>query len=347
MSADTGTSTGAGAAQTELKPARLETLSVGLVGARGYVGVELLEIIGSHPLLDLAYASSRLFEGAPISEHAKVSFGGRKFEHLTPENVVERNADIVILALPDAAATPFIDAIGSTKNAPRVIVDLSADNRFTDDWVYGLPEHNAEALRGATRISNPGCYATAAQLALRPLLPLLAETPHCFGVSGYSGAGKKRSDRNDHRALANGVFPYKLVNHTHEREIARHLDASVRFSPHVAPFFRGITLTVQARLSEITSAEALSELYIAAYHDHPLVEITGEDTPRVQEIVGRDGAEIGGFSVNPERPDEVAVVCTIDNLRKGAASQAVQNINLALGVDELTGLSTGSEEDGV
>lgn len=92
----------------------------------------------------------------------------------------------------------------------------------------------------------------------------------------------------------------------------------------------------------------MSDLYIAAYHRSPLIEITGEDTPRVQEIVGRDGAEIGGFSVNPDRPDEIAVVCTIDNLRKGAASQAIQNINLALGYDELTGLSAGDDtEDGV
>ncbi len=351
MSAETGTTTKASGVQAEMKPKKLETLRVGLVGARGYVGVELLEIIGSHPLLDLAYASSRLFEGAPISEHAKVSFGGMKFEHLTPESVVERNADIVVLALPDAAATAFAESLEASGNAPRVMVDLSADYRFTDTWTYGLPEHNAEALRGATRISNPGCYATAAQLAVRPLLPLLAEAPHCFGVSGYSGAGKKRSDRNDHRALANGVLPYKLVNHTHEREIARHLGLAggpgIRFSPHVAPFFRGITMTVQARLTENTSVEALADRYIAAYHHCPLIEITGEDTPRVQEIVGRDGAEIGGFAVNPDRPDEIAVVCTIDNLRKGAASQAIQNINLALGYDELTGLSTGHEEDGV
>ena len=333
--------------RAEPKPAKLETLSVGLVGARGYVGVELLEIIGSHPLLDLAYASSRLFEGAPIAEHAKVSFGGRKFELLTPENVVERHADIVILALPDSAATPFVEAIEASGNKPRLIVDLSSDYRFTDAWTYGLAEHNYEGLKGATRISNPGCYATAAQLTRRPLLPLLAETPHCFGVSGYSGAGKKRSDRNNHRALANGILPYKMVNHTHEREIARHLGAAVRFSPHVAPFFRGISMTVQARLSEAVSVESLADRYIAAYQRSPLIEITGEDTPRVQEIVGRDGAEIGGFSVNPDRPDEIAVVCTIDNLRKGAASQAIQNINLALGYDELTGLSTGHEEDGV
>ncbi|MBZ0171864.1 MAG: N-acetyl-gamma-glutamyl-phosphate reductase [Phycisphaerales bacterium] len=326
-------------------PPALETLTVGLVGARGYVGVELLELIGSHPLLDLAYASSRLFEGAAIAEHAKVSFGGKRFEHLTPEDVVERAADIVILALPVGAAVPFVEHLESCDAPPRLIVDLSADERFDDAWTYGLAEHNRDAIAGATRISNPGCYATAAQLALRPLIPLLAETPHCFGVSGYSGAGKKRSDRNDHRALTNGVLPYKLVNHTHEREIARHLGAPVRFSPHVAPYFRGITMTVQARLAAPTSPEALTAIFDDAYAGDLFVEITGETVPRVQDCVGRDGAHIGGFSVNPDRPDEIALVCTLDNLRKGAASQAIQNINIARGLSEQMGLTVPCGED--
>lgn len=326
----------------------LETLTVGLVGARGYVGVELLEIIGSHPLLDLAYASSRLFEGAAIAEHAKVSFGGKRFEHLTPVNVVDRAADIVVLALPDGTSVPFVEHLEATDTPPRLIVDLSADYRFDDAWAYGLAEHNRDALAGARRISNPGCYATAAQLALRPLLPLLAETPHCFGVSGYSGAGKKRSDRNDHRALTNGVLPYKLVNHTHEREIARHLGLcdglGIRFSPHVAPYFRGITMTVQAKLKAPTSADAMTAIFEDAYASDLFVEITGETVPRVQDCVGRDGAFIGGFSVNPDRPDEIALVCTLDNLRKGAASQAIQNINIARGLSEQTGLTVPGDE---
>ncbi len=317
----------------------LETMTVGLVGARGYVGVELLEMIGAHPLLDLTYASSRLFEGAAIAEHAKVSFGGKRFEHLTPEDVARRNADIVILALPDGAATPFVEQIEASPNPPSLIVDMSADERFDDAWTYGLSEHNRDAIARATRISNPGCYATAAQLALRPLLPLLAGAPHCFGVSGYSGAGKKRSPRNDHRALNNGVLPYTLVDHTHEREIARHLGRGVRFSPHVAPFFRGITMTVQAELVEPISVGGLSSVYEDAYAGEPFIELTGDEVPRVQDIVGRDGAAIGGLSVNPDRPTEVAAVCTIDNLRKGAASQAIQNINIARGLSEQTGLT--------
>lgn len=325
----------------------IATQRVGLIGARGYVGIELLEIIESHPLLDLAYASSRSLASEPIAKHARASFNGSKFEHLEPEEIVQREADIVIMALPDGAADPFLDAFETAPASPRVRLDLSSDHRFDHGWTYGLTEINREAIREATRISNPGCYATAAQLALRPLVPLLAQTPHCFGVSGYSGAGTKRTSRNDHRALSNGVLPYKLVNHTHEREIAHQLGMAVRFSPHVAPYFRGIVLTVQATLRQRSGIDELRELYESAYAGCDLVEVIGESMPRVQDIVGRDGAVIGGISVNPLRPEEIAVVCTIDNLRKGAASQAIQNINLALGFDELMGLTTGHEGDGV
>ena len=322
------------------------TKRVGLVGARGYVGIELLEIIESHPLLDLAYASSRSFEGEPIAKHARVSFNGKKFEQIDPAEIVDRDADIVILALPDAAAAPFLAAFEAAGSHPELMLDLSSDHRFNDSWTYGLTEHNRESLKNASRISNPGCYATAAQLALRPLLGMLRETPHCFGVSGYSGAGTKRTSRNDHRALKNGILPYKLVNHTHEREISHQLGTPVRFSPHVAPYFRGITLTVQAKLNEAVSIEQVIELYESAYSGCDLIEVMGEEVPRVQDIASRDGAAIGGISINPNSPDEIAVVCTIDNLRKGAATQAIQNINLAMGYNELIGLANGREEDG-
>ncbi|MCR9075430.1 MAG: N-acetyl-gamma-glutamyl-phosphate reductase [bacterium] len=332
-------------ADTHTQPS-IATKQVGLIGARGYVGVELLEIIESHPLLDLAYASSRSFDGDPIAKHAKVSFNNKKFEQIQPAEIAQRDADIVILALPDAAAAPFLAALEAKGQDPQLILDLSADHRFDDNWAYGLTEHNRDAIADATKISNPGCYATAAQLALKPIADQLADTPHCFGVSGYSGAGTKRTSRNDHRALLHGVLPYKLVNHTHEREITRHLGTPVRFSPHVAPFFRGISLTVQAKLREPVSIDQLNTLYKSAYEECNLIEVTGEHMPRVQDIVSCDGAVIGGIAINPDRPDEIAVVSVIDNLRKGAASQAIQNINLAMGYDELMGLTTGNEGDG-
>lgn len=323
------------------------TKTIGLVGARGYVGVELLEIIESHPMLDLAYASSRSFDGDPITKHAKASFNGKRFEEISPAEIVTRNADIVILALPDAAAAPFLAAFEASGHSPELILDLSSDHRFDDSWTYGLTEHHRDAIKHAKRISNPGCYATAAQLALAPIVDRLAQVPHCFGVSGYSGAGTKRTTRNDHRTLKDGVLPYKLVNHTHEREISRHLGTPVRFSPHVAPYFRGITLTVQATLDGPITLDELNELYGSRYEHCALVSVINDEMPRVQDIVSRDTAVIGGFSINPERPNEIAIVCTIDNLRKGAASQAIQNINLAMGYDELMGLRTGNEGDGV
>lgn len=319
-------------------PGSLATATVGVVGARGYVGVELLELIGAHPLLRLAYASSRTADGEPISDHARVSTGVRTFEKLSLDEIAERNADIVVLALPDGAAKPYVEHLAALDTPPELIIDVSADHRFSDDWTYGLPELHRERLRGATRIANPGCYATAAQLTIHPLIGHLASTPHCFGVSGYSGAGRKHSERNDHRALQNGVLPYKLVNHTHEREITHHLGAAVRFSPHVAPFFRGITMTVQVELVEPTTTGDLTDLIEAAYADADLVRVIGEETPRVQQIAGRNGAIIGGVSVNPDRPTDAAVVCVIDNLRKGAASQVIQNINVARGIGETAGL---------
>ena len=327
--------------------ADIATKTVGLVGARGYVGLELLEIIESHPLLDLAYASSRSLDGDLIAKHAKASFNGKKFEELSPNELCERQADIVILAMPDHAASPYLAAMEASGHHPELVLDLSADYRFDDGWTYGLTEHNRDQIRTAKRISNPGCYATAAQLALKPVVEQLAEPPHCFGVSGYSGAGTKRTDRNDHKALLHGVLPYKLVNHTHEREISRHLSTPVRFSPHVAPFFRGISLTVQATLKGEIQHDDLVSLYTSTYAGCKLIDVLVDDMPRVQDIVSRDNAIIGGFSINPEKPHEIAMVCVIDNLRKGAASQAIQNINTSMGYDELIGLTNGTEGDGV
>ncbi len=318
--------------------------SVGVVGARGYVGSELLDIIASHPQLQLAFASSRSAEGEAIPDHAHPDGSSMQFEALTPPDVSDRGADVLVLALPDGAARSFVSHLRDLNAEPRLVVDLSADHRFDDGWVYGFPEHNAGALADATRVSNPGCYATACQLALRPVADILAETPHCFGVSGYSGAGRKSSPRNDPRVLAEGVLPYALVHHTHEREITRHLGRAVRFSPHVAAFFRGISVTVQARLEAPIECDELTALYEQAYRGCPLVEVIGERVPRVQDITATDGACIGGISVNPERPDEIAAVCTLDNLRKGAATQAIQNINIALGLPQHTGLDVGVHE---
>ena len=131
-----------------------------------------------------------------------------------------------------------------------VIVDLSADHRFDDAWYYGLPELTRHAIAANARISNPGCYATAMQLAIAPLTDQLAGPPQCFGVSGYSGAGTTPSDKNNPDKLRDNLMPYALVDHVHEREVSRQLGMPVEFMPHVAPHFRGITMTVNLWLQQ-------------------------------------------------------------------------------------------------
>jgi N-acetyl-gamma-glutamyl-phosphate reductase len=201
-----------------------------------------------------------------------------------------------------------------------------------------LPELYRARYEGQRRISNPGCYATAMQLAIAPLKALLAAPPACFGVSGYSGAGTTPSDRNDPEKLRDNLIPYALVDHTHEREVTRHLGLPVEFMPHVAPYFRGITMTVNLWLREAATAESIRNRYRERYAGEPLIRIVDE-APWVSRIANRHGVEIGGFAVAPGGK-RVVVVATLDNLLKGAATQALQNLNRALGLDEFAGIPT-------
>ncbi len=305
---------------------------IGLVGARGHTGRELLRLIAARDDVELAFASSRDLAGQPVHDVAPELTTGLVFEALAPEAVAARGVDAVILALPNGAAGPFVAAI-SAAGPGTVIVDLSADFRFDDGWTYGLPEiHGRAALRIAKRISNPGCYATAGQLAIAPLRGRLAAEPHVFGVSGYSGAGTTPSRKNDLDALRDNLMPYALTGHLHEQEMSRHLGLDVRFTPHVAAFFRGIVATVHLSLSEPITRDALIALYEAAYRGEPLLRVT-DATPEVRDGAEAPGAVIGGFGVSTDGRHAV-IVCTLDNLLKGAAVQALQNLCLALGLPE-------------
>jgi N-acetyl-gamma-glutamyl-phosphate reductase common form len=240
------------------------------------------------------------------------------------------------LALPNGAAAPYVEVIERAR-PQTVIVDLGADYRFDGDWAYGQPERFAHFIKGAKRIANPGCYATGAQLALAPIVEELAGRPAVFGVSGYSGAGKKPSPKNDPEVLRDNLLPYSLVDHIHEREVSAHLDQPVRFLPHVAPFFRGITLTIAAELDTGSSVSGLFSRYRVFYESSPLVSVRTE-VPEVREVRGTHGVIIGGFAVSADDPRQVSMVCVLDNLLKGAATQAVQNLNLAFGYPPLAGI---------
>ncbi len=309
------------------------TLTVGLVGARGYAGRELLALVASHPRLSMAFAASRSRAGRLLSEAVPDWSGEQVFIDASPVTVAAQGADVVVLALPNGYSAEYLAAIASD----TVVVDLSADHRFDDDWIYGLPELHRGDLSGATRIANPGCYATAAMLALAPVASMLAAEPSVFGVSGYSGAGTEPSPKNDEALLRDNVMPYHLAGHMHEREISHQFGRRVRFAPSVAPFERGLVATVLAELAGPTDVGSLLGRYSTHFDDDPLIAVQ-PDVPLPRDAAGWVGATIGGFSVDADDPRRVGIAVTLDNLLKGAASQAVQNINQACGLADLAGL---------
>jgi N-acetyl-gamma-glutamyl-phosphate reductase common form len=305
---------------------------IAIIGARGYVGAELLKLLARHSGFELAIVGSRALNGERVADHFEHA-SDLVIEDLTPEQAADRDVDAWVLGLPNGLSADWVEAIRG-RDDDSVVVDLSSDHRFDDGWTYGLTERNRDAIRDARWIANPGCYATGAQLALAPIIELADGRPTVFGVSGYSGAGTTPSDKNDPENLRDNLLPYKLVNHTHEREVSRHLAHDVDFMPHVAPFFRGITLTITADVGA-TSTKALARRY-ATYTDEPLVEFV-EEIPHVRDAAGRHAVHVGGLTYDPDRGRAV-VVATLDNLLKGAATQALQNLNLMCGFDELEGI---------
>lgn len=308
------------------------TYELTLVGGRGYTGEVLLGLISRHPAFRIARIGSRSLLGQRLCDVYPELESDLVFEALGPDDL-RRPGDGVILALGNGESGPYVDAVPEDV----ALVDLSADHRFDDGWVYGLPELNRATIVGARRIANPGCYATAAQLALGPVVSDLAGLPVLFGVSGYSGAGRKPSPRNDPSRLADSLVPYALTGHVHEQEMGHHLGRPVRFAPHVAAFFRGISMTVAAEFGDPVTAEGLLSRFRDFYSRSPLVRI-GNEPPEIREFAESIRAGVGGFSIDARNPRRAVWVSALDNLLKGAASQAIQNLNLAFGLDEYAGL---------
>lgn len=308
---------------------------IGIVGARGHSGAELIRLIAAHPGFVLAFVSSRELAGQRVADHVAEYAGALRYEALEADAVAAKGADAVVLALPNGKSAPFVAALDA--QAPgTAVVDLSADHRFDDGWYYGLPELTRAHHAGQRRISNPGCYATAMQLAVAPMLGLLDSPAQCFGVSGYSGAGTTPSERNDPDRLRDNLMPYSLVDHVHEREATRQLGHPVEFMPHVAPHFRGLTVTVNLHLRVPATSDEMKARYAAHYAGEPLLRVV-DNPPQVRDIAGRHGVEIGGFALSADGR-RLVVVATLDNLLKGAATQALQNLNLAFGFPEMAGI---------
>lgn len=314
---------------------------VALIGARGYTGQNLISLIDRHPYLELSHVSSRELAGQKLKGYNKDNI---VYSNLQIEDIkkleAEQKVDMWVMALPNGVCKPFVDAIESVNSSHSKIIDLSADYRFdtTGEWVYGLPElNNRQDIVHAKKISNPGCYATAAQCAIAPLVDHITGIPTVFGVSGYSGAGTKPSPKNDVKFLSNNLVPYSLTDHVHEKEISNQLGLEIAFTPHVAQWFQGIshTISIPIKPGSLTSRE-IRNIYQDRYQGEQLITVTGE-APLVKDISGKHGVVIGGFAVN-SKENRVVIVATIDNLLKGASTQCLQNINLALGYSEYEGI---------
>ncbi|KAI0084660.1 hypothetical protein BDY19DRAFT_970446 [Irpex rosettiformis] len=345
--------------------ASVQPKRLALIGARGFTGQTLTSLLSQHPHIDLTHVSSRQLEGYSLDEYTKAPI---KYSNLSAQDVerMEKDGEVDawVMALPNGVCKPFVDAIDKGASArssgeKSVIVDLSADYRFEDGWTYGLPElYGRDAIRTSKRISNPGCYATSTQLLVAPLLQHINRQawPTIFGVSGYSGAGTiagppaadgrpTTAPKVTPESLSGGIRPYSLTDHIHEREAGRHLSRlfadpkspiKVAFVPTVGPWFSGIISVLSMPLDQGITAKEVRELYEGKYAGEKLITIKKE-VPTLPDIEGKHGWTVGGFQVHSEG-DRAVVVGGLDNLLKGAATQCLQNLNLALGYDEYAGI---------
>ncbi|KNE88767.1 N-acetyl-gamma-glutamyl-phosphate reductase, partial [Puccinia striiformis f. sp. tritici PST-78] len=328
------------------------TKKIGLIGARGYTGSQLVSLLNNHPNLELSHVSSRELDGQVLQGYSKSEISYRNFS-VQDVKEIEGNKEVDgwIMALPNGVCKPFVDAISSVPNSQSVIVDLSADYRFENGWTYGLPElYDRETIRRSKRISNPGCYATNMQLLLGPLMGYMSGSPTVFGISGYSGAGTSKGNQPkiSPEQLNGFVRPYSLTDHIHEREASHHLNRltssqpnqefEVGFIPSIAPWFSGIIMSASIPLNTTSlSAKNFHEIFESKYHNEKLLQWNRNGVPDLGQIVDKHIWIGGGLQLN-SKANRLVVVGVLDNLLKGAATQCLQNLNLSLGLDEFDGI---------
>lgn len=334
-------------------------IKVGIVGGTGYTGVELLRLLASHPNAELRTITSRADAGTPVSQmfpslrnHVDLSF-------VHPDEADLEQCDLVFFATPNGIAMKQAQAL---LDAGVRLIDLAADFRIKDialweKWygmshacpglvaeaVYGLPEVNREEIKGARLVANPGCYPTAVQLGFIPLLEAgLVNTNGLIAdaKSGVSGAGRKAEIGILFAEAADNFKAYGVSGHRHLPEIRQGLarvaghEVGLTFVPHLAPMIRGIHATLYARLKQDEDLQALFE---QRYSNEPFVDVMpAGSTPETRSVRGSNCCRIAVH--RPQGGDTVVVLSVIDNLVKGAAGQAVQNMNIMFGLPEMTAL---------
>jgi N-acetyl-gamma-glutamyl-phosphate reductase len=333
-------------------------ISVGIIGASGFTGAELLRICATHPHFEVKYATGESQAGTlarSLYPSLAATYPNLVFEEFEINKALA--CDVLFLGLPHEAS---LELVPQLVNKVKLVVDLSAAFRLTDtskypQWygfshthpelvanaVYGLPELYREQLKTARLIATPGCYVTAASLALQPLVKAGAIDP--VGVivdaaSGVSGAGRAAKHSNSFNTVDEDFTAYGLLDHRHTPEIEQVTGAQILFTPHLAPMNRGILATCYARPAAGTTPTTASLLatLARAYAQEPFV-VVGQNSPSTKATLGTNVTHI--TARYDERTGYVMVLSALDNLAKGASGGAVQAANVALGLNELDGLS--------
>lgn len=337
------------------------TVKVGVVGATGYAGSEICRLILGHPQAELAAVSSVSFEGMELSQVYPAYYQICDMVCGSQEEAVEKS-DVVFAALPHGLSQ---ELAAQCSQLGKVFIDLGADFRLADEnayreWyggeytdkalhakaVYGLPEFFREEIRGKKLIANPGCYTTAVPLALVPALKNgLIETTGIIAdcKSGVTGAGRKPTQSNHYPELNESFTAYKVANHRHTPEIEQTLsrisggEMKLTFVPHLLPINRGILATCYAKLRPGVTEEQIWEAYEAQYRDEFFVRLLPKGTAaNVKNVRYTNYCDVSLFT--DPRTGTFVAISAIDNMVKGAAGQAVQNMNLAFGLEETMGL---------
>lgn len=335
-------------------------IKVGIVGATGYTGSELVRLLKVHPNVEISVITSESKEGESFSDiHPQFkNIEDRKLESLN--SIDKYNLDLVFLALPHGVSMDFVK---ENINATYKIIDLSADFRLSSEQVYkewykedhkfpeglkkavfGSPELFRDRIKGAKLIANPGCYVTSVVLALAPLLKNKIIQPDAIFAdckSGVTGAGAKAKD-NTHFPVVNDNFqPYALKTHRHTIEMQEVLDdacntkTSLLFTPHLLPVDRGIISTIYSIPVKNVTEDELRVLFADFYKNEPFVRVLTK-IPSIKNVRGSNYCDI---MVNyDKRTNKIFTISALDNLVKGASGQAIQNMNILFGLDEKTGL---------
>ncbi len=306
--------------------------TVAMAGASGYTGMEVLRIAISHPGISITELYGASSAGKKIQELVPAFEGYYDLKILDIATLSATSVDAVILALPHGESAPIVDALLANGFKGK-IVDIGSDHRADCRAIYGLVEAFRDSLVGADFVANPGCFATAIQLGVKPLSDAgLVNEVFITGVTGSSGSGATPSATTHSSTRIGNLKAYKVFEHQHLDEIRHTIGIPVHFVPVSGPFVRGIWITIQATLKKEVDMDAL---FAHAYASSPMVRLR-QGMPELKPVIGTNFADIGWV----KQGTHVLIGVAIDNLGKGAAGQALQNLNLMLGLPETTGLLT-------